>query len=238
MSFQIEVNPKLDLAEIQADYSKNGFTQVKNFFTDESANKLAQLIQKNEIWNLAYNDSVGYYESPISEFYSLTEEKQQAMLRAIESRASSHFQYFFLQYYVSQAIELGEEKGHPLHQVHEFLNSQSYLDLMKFITNDDSIKKADSYISRYEQGHFLTEHDDSHTSQDRVAACTFGFTKDWNINWGGQLVFYDKEGNIKQGYKPSFNTLNLLSVPQSHAVQQVNNSAKQARYSLLSWLQR
>ena len=36
--------------------------------------------------------------------------------------------------------------------------------------------------------------------------------------WGGVLQFYD---HIEQGYLPTFNALNLFSVPRRHSVAQI-----------------
>nr|WP_252736284.1 2OG-Fe(II) oxygenase family protein [Aestuariibacter sp. A3R04] len=90
----------------------------------------------------------------------------------------------------------------------------------------------------YDKGHFLTDHNDTHSKHNRVAACTFGFSENWNMNWGGHTVFFDDQGNLKQGFKPAFNTLTLFRIPQDHAVQMVTPFAGAKRYSLLSWLHR
>jgi len=109
---------------------------------------------------------------------------------------------------------------------------------MRELTGEPLITKADSYASMYDKEHFLTQHDDLHQKHARVAACVFNLTQRWNRNWGGHLAFFDDKGNIEQAFIPIFNTLNILSIPQQHAVQQVTPFAKEKRYSLLSWLQK
>jgi len=232
----IKINPELDLKLLAKQFEEKGVLQVPNFFTEESAEYLYSMINNHSIWHLAYNDQSGFYESELSEFLALPEQRQQNFLKLIQSRASDHFQYCFIQYYISQAIEQGENEHCPAHEIHQFVNSESYLNFARAITGEQLISKADSYISKYNEGHFLTSHDDLHPKHDRVAACTFGMTKGWNPDWGGNLVFYDNNGNISKGYKPSFNTLNIFSIPQYHAVQMVNRGAKTSRQSILSWL--
>lgn len=235
---KITINPDLNPKELNKTYQDKGRLQVHNFFTEDTAQYLLKLLVENKNWNLAYNNGNNFYESPISELEKLTTEQKQKFMKQVFAKASNNFQYVFLQYYISQAIKLKEELGHPLHQVDEFLNSDYYLDFMRELTADSSIQKADSYASLFDKEHFLTEHDDIHSKHDRVAACVFNLTKRWDRNWGGHLAFFDDKGNIEQAFIPTFNTLNILSIPQNHAVQQVTSFAGEKRYSLLSWLHR
>ena len=155
---KITINPELNPKELSKSYQENGRLQVQNFFTDETAQYLLKLVLENKTWNLAYNNGSNFYESPISELEKLTAEQKQKFMNQIFAKAGNGFQYVFYQYYISQAIELKEEPGHPLHQFHEFLNSEYYLDFMRELTADSSIKKADSYASLYDKQHFLTDH--------------------------------------------------------------------------------
>ena len=235
---KITINPELNPKELNKIYQDKGRLQVANFFTEDTAKYLLKLVLENKTWNLAYNNGNNFYESPISELEKLTTLQKKNFMNKIFANASNSFQYVFFQYYISQAIELEEEPGHPLHQINDFLNSNYYLDFMKELTGEPLITKADSYASMYDKEHFLTQHDDLHQKHDRVAACVFNLTQRWNRNWGGHLAFFDDKGNIEQAFIPIFNTLNILSIPQQHAVQQVTPFAKEKRYSLLSWLQR
>ena len=144
----------------------------------------------------------------------------------------------FYQYYITQAIELNEHPGDPMHQMHHFMNSQGMLDFMRTLTGEQAIVKADSYASMYLPGHFLTTHEDLHDKHDRVAAYVFSMNKKWEENWGGHLAFFDDNGNINEAFIPSFNTLNIFLVPQMHSVQLVAPFAAANRTSYLGWLHR
>ncbi len=233
---KIQINPDLDIDKYQKIYQSKGRVQIFNFFTDETVNYLLDLVVNNKNWYFAYNNGNNFYESDLSEVKALPPEIYQKFMGNIAQRANHQFQYAFNQYYISQAILLGEQKGHPLHQVHDFVNSHEYLQLMRKITSDNAIKEADSYATCYEAGHFLTDHDDNHATKNRAAAFVFNLTKSWNLNWGGYLAFYDDKENIVEALKPSFNTLNMFSVPQLHSVQQVTSFASEKRLSLLGWL--
>lgn len=236
--YKIQINPELNPTELHKSYRDEGRLQVHNFFTAETADYLLQLILANDNWSIAYNEGNNFYESPIKELNNLTPIQKTNFMNKTFTGATSKFQYIFIQYIITQAIRLGEEKGHPLHQVEKFFNSNEYLDFMRILTGESAIKKADSTATIFDKDHFLTTHDDTHSEHDRVAACAFSLNKNWNRNWGGHLAFFDDDGNIEQAFIPSFNTLNILSIPQQHSVLQVAPFAVEKRYSLLSWLHR
>jgi SM-20-related protein len=234
----IAINPALDPAVLNQAFREKGRLQVPDFFDRASAEYLYQLLQENETWYLTYNEGQENYESSLAEFRALSPDQQRQFMAQINQRAGSGFQYVFNQYYITQAIELGEQPGHPMHQMQEFMNRESTLAFMSALTGQNDIRKADSYASWYAPGHFLTQHDDLHSKHDRVAALVFSMTRGWNRNWGGHLAFFDELGNIEDAYVPSFNTLNIFLIPQKHAVQLVAPFARERRTSYLSWLHR
>ncbi len=238
MSVKIAINPNLNPKKLAVELQANKRIQINDFFSKESAEYLHQLLMTNTDWYLAYNEANNFYESPLSEFQALPPQKKQQFMHNIYARARSQFQYVFIQYYITQALELNEQPGHPMHAMHDFMNQADTLDFMRQLTGDQTVAKADSYASCYSPGHFLTQHDDRHDKHDRVAAYVFSMTKDWDVNWGGHLAFYDQQGNIEQAFMPSFNTLNLFLVPQQHAVQHVAPYAGKGRTSFLGWLHR
>ncbi|TKB46271.1 2OG-Fe(II) oxygenase [Thalassotalea mangrovi] len=238
MNTTITINPELDWDALKREYQRESRLQIKDFFSADTAEYLLHLLQSNQDWYLAFNNGNQFYESSLEDLQKLTDEQRHKFRANIERRAQNHFQYVFFQYYISQAISLGENDGHPLHAFEAFVNSEEYLEKMRFLTEERKIAKADSYASYYAPGHFLSEHDDIHPKHDRVAACTFSLTKNWQLNWGGHLAFYDSQGNIDKALIPSFNTMNIFRIPQRHAVQPVAPWAGDKRLSLLSWLHR
>ncbi|WND01638.1 2OG-Fe(II) oxygenase family protein [Temperatibacter marinus] len=234
----IQINPELNLSDYAALLKENGRVQIPNFFTDETAETLHNLIKTNQTWNLAYNEYDQFFESTKQDFEDTPAEFKTNFMKAIYERASSTFQYVFMQYYITQAVKNREEMGHPLHELHHWANEDDFLSLLKSLVGDSAIRWCDVFISRYEPGHFLSKHDDTHPKHDRSVAYTIGMTKEWNPNWGGHLVFLDKKGGIKEGFIPEFNTLNLFHNPQDHAVQLVAPNAGKPRDSFLGWANR
>ncbi|NVJ99691.1 MAG: 2OG-Fe(II) oxygenase [Alphaproteobacteria bacterium] len=234
----IAINKNHDPAELGKTLREKGRLQIRNFFPDDVAESLYELIAQNQTWFVAYNIGNEYFEVPVEDLIKLDPQQRQQFLNPIMTGAQKGFQYFFQQYYMTEAIENGREQGHPLHQMHDYVNSDDFLGFMRTLTGADDINRSDSFASRYLQGNFLTLHDDTHANETRVAAYTISMTKNWNPDWGGNTVFYDDEGNIVEGYKPAFNTLNIFMIPQKHAVQHVAPFAAAPRLSYLGWLKR
>jgi Rps23 Pro-64 3,4-dihydroxylase Tpa1-like proline 4-hydroxylase len=234
----IRINPALDAEALASCFQEKGRLQVADFFDADTAGYLYRLLEENRDWSLTYNEGQENFESPLEAFQALPAQQKQRFMNSVYTRAADGFQYLFNQYYISQAIELGEQPGHPMHAFHGFMNQPDTLDFMRRLTGQTDIRKADAYASWYAPGHFLTEHDDIHGTHDRVAALVFSMTKGWNRNWGGHLAFFDERGNIVEAYVPGFNTLNIFLIPQRHAVQFVSPFARARRTSYLSWLHR
>ena len=234
----LSVNPDIDPQIYAPILQKNKRLQIQNFLDKESATQIHSLLTSNKKWYLSYNEPGGFFETPLEEFIALSPVQRSRFIQNIYQRARNNFQFMFNHYYISQAINNGEDKGHPLHAVHEFVNTAKFLDFMRTLTGEQSINDADSFASQYAPGHFLTKHDDIHDQDDRVAAYVISMNPVWQESWGGHLAFYDSIGNIEDAFIPSFNTLNIFLIPQSHAVQMVSPFAGAARNSLLGWLRR
>ena len=235
---EITLNPAIDVSKCAAELQKNGRVQIHNFFAKDTAETLHQMVADHKPWYLAYNNGDSYYESDLAEFDALTPEQKTGFMNEIYAKACTQFQYVFCQYYITQAIDKGEDKGNPIHVMHDFVNGDIFTPFLKNLTGEENISFVEAFISKYRPGDFLTRHDDTHNKNDRVIAYTIGMTKNWDMNWGGHLAFYDNNGNIKHGLIPDFNTFNAFLIPQEHAVQMVNPSAGSARTSFLGWANR
>lgn len=156
----------------------------------------------------------------------------------IYRRAGQEFQYVFWKDYISQAIKVRVNEGHPIHAVNDWVTGESFPDFMRTLTGRQDVRTSVSYASWYSPRHFLNKHADNHPTHDRVAAWVLSMTPDWNANWGGHPAFYDATGNIDGAFKPAFNTLNIFLIPVDHAVQMVAPYAKKFRTSFLGWLLR
>ena len=238
MSSEIKISSNLKLDECAKTLQQKRRLQMADFFELDTAEYLLGLFRENRDWYLAYNEGREYFESSTQQMQALSAEQRQQFMNAVYARAQTQFQYVFHQYYISQAIELNEQPGHPMHALHHFMNSEATLKLMRQLTGEQAVARADCYATLYSPGQFLTQHDDTHAKHDRVAAYSFGMTREWQQNWGGHTAFFDEQGNIEEAYIPGFNTLTVFLIPQAHAVQLVTPFAGASRCSYIGWLHR
>jgi len=89
----------------------------------------------------------------------------------------------------------------------------------------------------YTRESFLSAHDDiADHKKNRLVAYVLGFAKNWAIDWGGLLQFFDPEsGEIIESFLPTFNGLTLFRVPQWHSVSFVAPFARAPRFSVTGW---
>ncbi|MEZ5995329.1 MAG: 2OG-Fe(II) oxygenase family protein [Hyphomonadaceae bacterium] len=238
MKAELRINEALDAVALGKQLQANRRLQIENFLPPASAEELYALLRSNTDWFVAYNKGAEGFDVPLADMQALPAEERQRFYQNVNKRAAVQFQYCFLQYYITESKRRGDNPGHPLHVVDDFVNGADWLAFMRTLTGEPAVCAADALASRYSAGHFLTDHSDAHARHDRVAAFVISLTKDWNRNWGGHLVFFDEHGNIEQGFAPRFNTLNIFLVPQAHAVQAVTPFAAGARTSITGWLHR
>ena len=122
-----------------------------------------------------------------------------------------------------------------LHNFHEWLNSDEFLEFARGVTGFDDISFVDSQATRYSPGHFLGTHDDTLKGKNRRAAYIFNFTPNWRPDWGGHLQLQDDFGNARCGLVPTFNALNILAIPQRHNVSFITPFAGGYRLSISGW---
>ena len=72
---------------------------------------------------------------------------------------------------------------------------------------------------------FLDIHEDKNKG---TIAFVINLTKDWRVDYGGNLHFLDNEGKVNRTYIPSFNNLIIFEVSDKskHFVSSINNFVK------------
>ena len=217
-------------------YARDGMIRIENLLPAPVADAVYEVLAKGTPWRLVHSDESGKhrYYAP-QEWQAKPGQERQAIIQAVLGRARTGFAYLYSCYPMIDALLAGDDANWPLHGMTEFLNSPEMLDFTRAITGEASAVKHDAQATLYAPGHFLNRHDDAGDNQERRAAYVMGFTKDWRVDWGGQLLFLDGQ-DTQRGFSPSFNTLSLFKVPRQHIVTQVTNFAGAGRYSITGWL--
>lgn len=234
---EIQFNPDLDIAALAASFADKGRVQVRDVFVPACADEIYRCLLQDVPWSLAYNEGEKNHLIPVAEFRATAPEEQAKTLQQIIARAGKEFQFSYLSYMMIDAyIEERDLHLIPLHTMVEFLNTPSNLDVIREITGIPEIKKGEAQATCYHPNQFLTLHQDDVTEESgRLVAFVFNFTKNWNPDWGGYLQFYDAHGNIAEAFKPDYNVLNMLRVPQDHSVSFVTPFAGAPRLSITGW---
>lgn len=238
-----ELNPAIDRARHAEQFARDTRVQIRDFLTPETAREIRAVLQTATPWGLAMQADGTPYDSPqqiLNEEMRTREgqERAEAIGRATdEAAAKGRYAFRYAQFSLVQAVQRGFNPGGPHEILLEHINSQEFLDLVRDITGERELVRADAQATLFARGQFLGLHIDSHVAEGWKIAYVMNFTIDeWKPDWGGYLQFFDEDGNVVQAFKPRFNTLNLLRVPQPHSVSMVAPFAPIGRYAVTGWL--
>ena len=238
MSGQAEffLNPTLDLAPYAAAYRERGLVQIPNIFKPESAEAIHAMLSGAFPWRLLLTDERDQpaHFTP-EEWNALSQERRTAMMRDVHVRAAENRGYSYHTYPMIEAYLRGWQQGHPVHQITELINSPTFLDLGRIVTGVAGVTKADAHACRYQPGHFLTRHLDEGEDKERRAAYVLGFTKGWQPDWGGMLLFLNQKQDVDFGFLPRFNNLTIFDIKYLHTVTQVSTFARLSRLTITGW---
>jgi Rps23 Pro-64 3,4-dihydroxylase Tpa1-like proline 4-hydroxylase len=187
-------------------------------------------------WNLVLNDRGKHIDLSPVQLQAMTASQAAQLQQAVYAQAQTDFQYCYNNYPIYDAYKAGQDKDHLLHQFYLWTNTREFLDFARTVTGFDDISYVDAQATRFRPGHFLCQHNDSVEGKNRRAAYVFNFSQDWSADWGGYLQLLDDNGHVRHGIMPTFNSLNILAVPQMHNVSLVTPFAGGMRFAITGWL--
>ncbi len=207
---------------------------IQNFLETDCALRLLRALETLPRWNTVTRSGERHLDLEASGLRKLSPSDQDRFEKAVHDRARDGFQYLFDNYPIYDAYHAGVIVSDELRALFEFLNSSAVIDFAREVTGIGDIAFADAQATRYRPGHFLTEHDDDISGKNRRAAFVFNLTNDWKADWGGLLMFIGPDGHVEEAYTPTFNALNIFTVPQRHCVSMVTPFAA-SRLSITGW---
>jgi SM-20-related protein len=227
------LNPALDPNAIAAAFARDGRVHIPAVLTEDSAARLRRCLEQETEFSIITRKDDGYVR--LRPGANLSPERQAELMRGAYAKARDGFHYVYDNHPMSNDGEAYPDPAHYLAAVTHFLNSDAVLDFARRVTGSPAIAFAEAQATRYRPGHFLNLHDDSHGAHKRIAAYVLNMTHHWRPDWGGALLFQDRPGHIAEGYLPTFNALNIVTVPQPHWVEFVSPYAGAARYAVTGW---
>jgi Rps23 Pro-64 3,4-dihydroxylase Tpa1-like proline 4-hydroxylase len=94
--------------------------------------------------------------------------------------------------------------------IYEFVRSELFINKLKEVVNENTIKIKSSFVSKYEDSDYAGIHKDTRRGQ---YSFTYQLTKDWNPNHGGLLSFWDsKTSTVYKTVYPEFNSITIFKV--------------------------
>ena len=230
------LNPNLDVEPYVKTFREHGKVQIPNIFEPESAEAIYKMLLDDMAWRVLLTDPT---DNPVhysqAEWAALDENRQTEIMHEVLTRASQNRGYYYLTYPMIEAYLKGWSNGHPIHRMTELINSPTFLDLGRMLLDNNGVNKADAHACRYDPGHFLTRHLDLGDDKERRAAYVLGFTKDWQPDWGGLLLFLKDNQDIDHGLLPRFNNISIFDIKYLHTVTQVSSFAGAPRLTITGW---
>ncbi len=240
------LNPALNRAELATRFARDSRVQIADVLTPDSAATLRDRLARETPWGLAVQAGDAPAQSiRAAELAAMPADTRRAMVQSVETAMTRHtdeddqsdYGFMFHQYPMLDAY-LGGWAPEGLHdRLLEDINDTDFIGLARDVTGFDDLIKADAQATLYAPGQFLALHHDSHVGQGWRVAYVLNLTvQNWRADWGGMLLFHDKDGHVTGGFKPQFNSLNLFAVPQAHSVSLVSPFAPLGRMAVTGWL--
>lgn len=232
----VRLSPGLNPRPIAAVFARHGRVHIPGVFPDEVAARIHRAMTAETPWSRVVSGTTRHYDLGPGGWEAIPTARRRELEQAVQQMGRSGFAYFYENFPLADFHAAGQHLDSYLMRVYEFLNSPPFLEFARAAVGAPSIAFADAQATCYRPGDFLTVHDDDVAGKRRRAAYVLNFTPAWRADWGGLLQFLDGDGHVAEGYTPAFNALNLLRVPQPHAVSYVNPLAGGVRYSITGWL--
>jgi SM-20-related protein len=230
----IAINPELDWKALALAYAEKRRGQIRNFLTDQSAEQVHG--QLHELpWGLAYNDGAQVAQLSPERVAQLDKREAAEIMAGIRERARTEYQFFYAYFPILTAYFLPGAPRFGIYDFYELINGPEVLEFIRKVTGLEQIRWADGQATWYKPGHFLKAHTDEEAATGRVAAYVMNLSPVWERDWGGFLQFFDPEDNIEVAFKPSFNTLNIFTIPQLHSVSMVSTYVTAERLAVTGW---
>lgn len=234
------LNPQLDRSALALRFAQTGRVQVRDVLTRDTAEELRKILARHTPWGMAIQSGEtgeprSFRQEQIAS--SQVEEVNRLANEAHRFAARGEYAFRFAHYPLVLAYKEKWNPDGPHDILIEHINSEPFLQLARDITGIAELVKADGQATLFAPQHFLGRHIDSHVAEGWRIAYVLNLTvDDWHPDWGGYLLFLDEGGDVAEGFRPRFNSLNLFAVPQSHLVSYVPPFAPVGRFAVTGWL--
>lgn len=233
----LRLNPALRAEDFASSYAANKFVQIQNVFEPALAEAIAEVL-KQVPWRLCYHDpEVGTVQLTQAEIQSIGQQGMAQRMQKVMALASQNHGYCYNTLHLTRDLPPSMDASHPLRQLTDFLLGDEFLSFGGTVIGHPNITQVDAHATLYTRGSFLTRHVDEGHNRERRAAFTLSFCANWQTDWGGLLMFLDKQTtDVTSAWVPRFNALTIFDGLRVHSVSPVSPFAGGGRYSIAGWL--
>jgi Rps23 Pro-64 3,4-dihydroxylase Tpa1-like proline 4-hydroxylase len=232
---QLRLNPGLDPRAHAQDYAEKRCVQIPDFFDAESAAALETVIASLPWRLLLQDETTKNLVLTREQIAAIAPERRRALEDGMRQRAADGVGHCYLVYPMIEAALEGYDPGHPIHALTEFLNSRPMIEFARELIRLPAVSKLDAHASCYLPGHYLNRHIDDGLIKERKAAYTIGLSREWKPDWGGMLLVYDENDDVRIGMRPRFNALTVFDGLVPHSVTSIAPFAPRPRYTVAGW---
>lgn len=241
----LQLNPNLDASTIAASFKSTKRVRIDNVLEPGSAEAIFECLRNYTAWELCYS---GENSEPMrvshQDLVEMSVDELTTLSTGVHKRGAVSYQYIYKFFPMVDLITSGRvTKSSMLFDIATFLNSAPFIKLARDVTGNDKLVKLDPHAHLYEPSHFKNLHDDMRvdkSARDRSVrryAVVLGFTKNWSVNWGGDMSFYPGPNPISaETSYPGFNSLEIFEIPALHRVSMIMPFAAKGRYTIAGWL--
>lgn len=233
---QFALNPALDARALAKRFQESGRIHISGLLDPASADAMHAQLRARTDWNQVINSGERLVELTRPTRAGLSAAQQADLDNAVYAGAREGFQFRYESIRVPDETRLRATSNDPLAAFAAWLSRGAARDFLRVVMQEPKIAYADAQATAYSPGDFLTGHDDAVPGKHRLAAYVFNLTPIWRPEWGGLLLFHDRDGVSVDGFSPVHNALNLFRVPQVHSVSEVTRAAAFRRYAITGWL--
>lgn len=232
----LRLNPALKPEDFAPAYAAEKFVQIQDVFEPHIAVAIADTL-KQIPWRLCYHDpEEGTMQLSQAEIQAIGQKGMAERMQKIMALASQNHGYCYNTFHMIHARRDGTDPANPIHELTEFLLSDEFLNFGGTVIDHANITQVDAHATLYTRGSFLTRHVDEGSNRERRAAFTISFCENWQTDWGGLLMFLDKQTtDVTSAWVPRFNALTIFDGMRVHSVSPVSPFAATGRYSIAGW---
>ena len=220
---------------LQQQLDETGRCSIQPILPDEFADALAGYLEASEDWCRIRGIGKQRFDLPPVGARSTDPHvaaDHQAIERAIAEDSGKNFAFLYDAIPMT-AEALSGAPGTPLAELRRAMTSSTVYRWLVRLTGEPVLDGVEIQATRFTTGDFLSLHHDG-PSSDRKIATVLGLSRDWSLDWGGNLLFPSIDERI-EGLSPGYNRLDLFSVPQFHSVTAVTAAAPRARLAVSGW---